>query len=280
MNEKLFQKFVTWMTVVVVIFACINFISILLQGRFSEILAPLPWIIGFAVILLVLAFKLPRVFKWVGDLIDALYTAYLKFLFNSLLVFLPVYVFSRISNWMASLEIFWLQVLSLVLWGVALCWSIWVLIFEKNRIWFLKWLRERISGFAPWAYSFNLIWIGVFFFASLTYILVNDGIIPLEPSGSAQFSLDIFLNFYTWHFLKAIPGFAITDTLHWKEPLTYESGWIGLLLLTFKIIVISPIIGAFIWYWRFVGKEEKNEAERRLRKTVHRTYRPKRRVLW
>ena len=59
------------------------------------------------------------------------------------------------------------------------------------------------------------------------------------------------------------------------------------MLLTFKIIVIAPIIGAFVWYWRFVRKENDDKAakknndkvDKRIRKTIPRTYRPKRRVL-
>jgi hypothetical protein len=121
--------------------------------------------------------------------------------------------------------------------------------------------------------------IGVYFFASLTYILVASNSTSLITPSFDETTLDTYLEFYTWHFLNAIPGFAVTDTLQWQEPLTYDSQWLGFIVLTFKVIIISPIIGAFIWYWRFIGKEEEKETGKRIRKTVYHTYRPKRSTL-
>jgi len=44
-----------------------------------------------------------------------------------------------------------------------------------------------------------------------------------------------------------VPLLSINKTLHWKEPLEY-SGWVGPLLLLFKVAVIGPGITAFAFY--------------------------------
>jgi len=294
MNEKLFIKLQAWLSMAAMIFACLYFPYLLLQRRWAEVLNSLTWGVVIMAIFMVLAIFSPKLFEWVGVVVGVATQAYLKFFFNSMLVFAPASLFSWFSRQMLLFKAFEIQALSLSLWGIIFLVAIRVLLYEDKRMRFFKWLRERISGFAPWAYSINLIWIGVFFFASLTYILVEQGRISFATFGEAQISFDRYLDFYLWHFIKAIPGFAITDTLRWQEPLTYNGGWIGVLLLLFKITMISPVIGAFIWYGRFVAgekqaaqkkQEEEQEKQveltlgaRQIRKTTHRTYRPRRRI--
>jgi hypothetical protein len=52
----------------------------------------------------------------------------------------------------------------------------------------------------------------------------------------------------------ALPLLKVTETLHWEKPLTYNSAWVGLLLLGFKVTVIVPVIAAFAWYWAYLER--------------------------
>src|SRR5207248_10094477 len=64
-----------------------------------------------------------------------------------------------------------------------------------------------------------------------------------EPQARVSYLLDFFL----WHLLEEVPLLSINKTRHWKEPLEY-SGWVGTLLLLFKVAVIGPAITAFAFY--------------------------------
>ena len=279
MNKKLLQLFGGVVYLLALISGCVLAIAQMLQGEWKEVLSPLPWILGFVIVLLLIQLLFPKVSLWFSSTVEAGYEAFLKFLFHYLLILLPIFVFSRLSTLLVALNIVWIQIMILVLWGALLFCAILAIVYEKNRIRFFRWLRDQISGFVPWAYSVVLFMIGVYFFASLTYILVAGNRVSLITPSFDETTLDTYLEFYTWHFLNAIPGFAVTDTLQWKEPLTYDSQWIGFIVLVFKASIISPIIGTFVWYWRFISKEEEKETRKRIRKTVYHTYRPKRNTL-
>jgi hypothetical protein len=64
-----------------------------------------------------------------------------------------------------------------------------------------------------------------------------------EPQERFSFLIDFFL----WHILEEVPLLSVNKTLHWKEPLEY-SGWVGSILLLFKVAVIGPAITAFAFY--------------------------------
>jgi hypothetical protein len=253
------------------IIACIFAYQFFQNSSSTEIIQ---WLIGFAV-LIVLGI-LRANFPAVENFINSVLATYFRFTFWYLLFFLPVLPFYALYDYVTANLPPWLQVLVLFLWGTSLAAAIWVLVLEKNRIRLFHWLRKRVGTSAPLAYAFNLMWIAIFFFSSITFTLVQSGVLRWnEPTGQ-EVTSGAVMDFYLWHFLDAVPVFKITDTLLWKEPLTYDNSWVGLLLLMFKIIVISPIIGAFLWYWRYLGKEKAVEDRKRhTRKRVPRTYHPK-----
>jgi hypothetical protein len=49
--------------------------------------------------------------------------------------------------------------------------------------------------------------------------------------------------FYLWHLIKSIPLLEIPDTFDWKPPVTYSGVISGLLLLTYRLLVLAPAIG-------------------------------------
>jgi hypothetical protein len=174
----------------------------------------------------------------------------------------------------------WNLILILSLWGVCLIAAIWAILFEKNRIRLFSWLGQRVGIYAPLVYSFGVMWIGIYFFSSFTYTLIRFDILHWIDHNNQNITLVTLSSFYFWHFMDAMPVFKITNTLLWNQPLTYDSHQIGLLLLSFKIIVISPIIGAFVWSWRFLGQGKKEETTKiRIQKRVPRTYHRKHQVL-
>jgi hypothetical protein len=48
---------------------------------------------------------------------------------------------------------------------------------------------------------------------------------------------------YGWHFCDAIPALKVTETLNWAEPVKLTDPISGMLLLSFKLLVILPVVG-------------------------------------
>jgi hypothetical protein len=113
---------------------------------------------------------------------------------------------------------------------------------------------QKVGRFTPFIYSFNVLWIAMVFFSSVTYVLVEHELMKFSGSAEQDVSPEALLDFYGWHFLDALPLLKVNETLHWEKPLTYDSAWVGLLLLGFKVTVIVPVIAAFAWYWAYLGR--------------------------
>lgn len=94
----------------------------------------------------------------------------------------------------------WSHVLILITWGILLVVATWVLVVEKYRIGFFNWFREHVGTYAPIAYSFSIMWTGIYFFSSLTYVLLQRGILHWTVTTGQSISMSDIGNFYLWHF--------------------------------------------------------------------------------
>ena len=177
----------------------------------------------------------------------------------------------------AATSLTWPQISLLGLWGILLFGALWLLSIEKQREKFFAWIRKLFGGWAPFLCAFTLLYVATGFFGSVTYLLVKNNLLPWTPADQ-KITADQIADFYLWHFVDAIPVLKVNSTLLWEQPLTYDNGGIGFLLLLFKIVVISPVIASFFWYRQFVAKEKKKEESKGApQKIVYRIYRPKRR---
>ena len=121
----------------------------------------------------------------------------------------------------------------------------------------VKSLSEWLGKVTPFVYAFDLLVVAAMFFSSVTFVLVQHNVVALSLPTGASPSYSDLLNFYVWHFLEAVPLLKVNDTLQWKAPMTYQAGWIGGILLLFKIAVILPVITAFAWYWKRASEKDK-----------------------
>lgn len=205
--------------------------------------------IGMSVILLFVFLKIR--YESAARIIERAFSAYFLFTWSMLITLAPINLFYWLTPLILNNLPISFQIVVFVVWGLLLILAVWLVATEKNRERVLKRLR-KFSLFAPIAYSFNLLMIAILFFSSVTYVLVNHGVLKLNGPTGAQVSPEAIRDFYSWHFLHAVPLLKVNETLHWKEPLTYESGWVGLILLLFQLTVILPVIAAFAWR----GKKE------------------------
>ena len=181
---------------------------------------------------------------------------------------LPIALFQALSRWMVERQPpLTLQVMVLVLWGALLTGAISLIATERSRA-RLYTVLGRIGALAPLVYTFNVLFIAMVFFALATSLLAgSDPSVLVVPNADAtsqvklndpQERFSFLLDFYLWHILEEVPLLSVNKTLHWKEPLEY-SGWIGPVLLLFKVAVIVPALAAFAFY---VGRRRTDPAPR------------------
>jgi hypothetical protein len=249
MSEKVTgsKKVVIWKFLLFFAFA------ILLGGSFMRYVMKdsLGDVLGFSILMsvsLLLVFLGNR-YPAFGPVITRMFGAYMLFLLWMVITLAPVTGLYLLSPIILNKLRMSFQIVVFVVWGLLLMLAVWLVATETNRERFLKPLRE-LSLFAPVAYAFNVLMIAILFFSSVTYVLVNHGVLKLNaPAGAqgVQISPEVIRDFYSWHFLNAVPALKVNETLHWKEPLTYESGWVVVVLLLFQLTVIVPVIAAFAW---------------------------------
>ncbi len=217
---------------------------------------PIMELIGSALLVLVIVVIgiLNRRFKIIESTINRLFTAYFRFLGWLCISLGPLLLFTWLSRYVLANHMLSFQLIIFLLWGLLLVWAVTLIFTHKRRELFFEKL-QKLGSFTPIVYAFNLLMIAVTFFSSITYALAQRGVISLTHSQPAAISHGAVTDFYMWHFLDAVPFLEVNKTLHWDEPLTYSSGWIGFTLLVFKILVILPVIAAFAWYWKKVDSD-------------------------
>jgi hypothetical protein len=168
----------------------------------------------------------------------------------------PIGLFQSLSRWMLDGQSLVLQIAVLLLWAALLTGAISLIATEGSRTRLYTALR-RIGALAPLIYTFNVLWIAMVFFALATCLLAgfDPSVLAIPNSDAAsqtkladpQERYSYLLDFFLWHILEEVPLLSVNKTLHWKEPLEY-SGWVGPILLLFKVAVIGPAITAFAFY--------------------------------
>src|SRR5437867_7603279 len=250
-----------WKRILPVVTALIFWVAIALALVSFVRNASLGKILGWAAVIAAataLVFLNDR-FPIIGRIINRLITGYFLFFGWVFVVLGPLVLFNWLSQLIRSLSVRF-QVIVFGAWGLLLGWAVVLIATERKRERFFN-RFQRIGALAPVAYSLNLLFIALLFFSSVTFVLAERGALKLNKSPDSPISPDNVLLFYTWHFLEALPLLKVNQTLHWSEPLTYDSGWVGLLLLLFKMAVIIPVIGAFAWYWKQVGAQKRASAQ-------------------
>ena len=173
--------------------------------------------------------------EWIEKGYARIFNAYVRFLAWMVVAFLPMTIMLKLNERIVKLpRIF--QVVAT----------------ESRRVILFRGLEQKIGRFTPLAYSFNLLMIAMIFFSSVTYLAAHEKIRMIQPAGSSV-SVESLQNFYLWHFLEALPLLKVNETVGWKNPLSYESAFVGWILLLFKLAVIVPVIACFASYWRNLG---------------------------
>ena len=188
-------------------------------------------------------------FKKVDLAVNTFFSAARAFSVWLSLTALVLMVFGWVSQWILDTRGPTLQVIPLVVWGLLLGLALFFISTKKGREKLFSRLK-KLGFLAPFAYSVNVLSIAVLFFSATTYVLVDHGFLRVNPVNGSSPPPMSYVLFFFWHFVDAVPVLKINEAFHWNQPLTYDSTWLGVTLLVFKITVIVPVIGAFASYWK------------------------------
>ena len=182
---------------------------------------------------------------------DGLATAAVFVAFLTLVIFSGMlYALSPIwaaQNWPTWAIAALLPVFVAVL-GVAL---FWLFEEERRRRLFSAVMRDGLFGWlSPLIVAALVFLFAVSVFSVATYVLLDWRAVNLTTPFCQQcpIELDDVLNFYTWHFLQAVPLLMINESLQWDAPLVFTGALAGWIVLAFKAAVIVPLIQAIRTY--------------------------------
>jgi hypothetical protein len=233
-------------------------IVILLFGALAYV-GLIPWPVVFF-LLVFFAFALAtakwpaleRAVEWLPGVVSRFFLKFYAILIG-LIPGLGAFVLSR------NISVLWIQVVFFVVTAAVVALAFWRFSTKMRRWRVFEWLDGGgvlgipLGGWAvPIVLAWNTLWISIALFSSLTFALFERGGITLttparvDPVGAGQIA-----DLYVWHFLEMIPLVQATETLGWSTPLVHDSFFVGVLLLSFKIFVILPLIGLFKTYWDY-----------------------------
>lgn len=141
------------------------------------------------------------------------------------------------------------RVLLLVLFGSLLAFLVGWISWPKRREASLK----RLGRFEPWAalaYAAAVLVAMVFYFAGLTFVLVDEGWLAFAPNPPRAEMVGRLTDFYGVRLVDAIPGLGLADTLRLSTPLEYRQSGIGILVLAFQVAAIAPVVATVRTFWK------------------------------
>jgi hypothetical protein len=137
----------------------------------------------------------------------------------------------------------------------VLLWVLWKIRRDPGRV-----------GLYALAVVLSVVTIGVCIevFAGLVALLWQDGM--LQAATDDPPSLWRTESYYLWHLLSAVPLLSTPDTVGWHEPKLFTDHLAGGLLLTFKLVVIAPLVRLGLSGYQLVERrrlEQRGQDEQR-----------------
>jgi hypothetical protein len=129
---------------------------------------------------------------------------------------------------------------------------------EPSRTSFFSALKAN-GRLQPLMFMVGVFYVAMGVFSSLTLAIYDRS--AFELASGSSFEAARVADFYGWHFLDAIPGVNLTDTLQLKRPMTYDAAGVGWLLLAFKVAVIIPLIAGLRVWWQSWFERGANNTE-------------------
>ena len=188
-------------------------------------------------------------FEIVDRGVQKFFSAWLWFCVWAFVSLVPLTVFRFLSEYILTNFSLPFQIAAFTGWGLLLAGTLLLIATERNRDRLFE-VLQKVGGLTPVIYSVNVLMMAVIFFSAVTYVMASHEIVTLRSRTGQPIGLASLLDFYVWHFLEAVPLLKVNQTIRWDEPWTYDSSAVGWILLLFKLVVIVPVIGAFIGYWK------------------------------
>jgi hypothetical protein len=142
----------------------------------------------------------------------------------------------------ASLGTWALESLTVTALFVLSAWAVRVGSFWQR---WLPWLPRKETAFTVLLDACRSLFMLTAMFAALSAVLHSHGWLTAKPSGN-EGSVWTALAYYGWNFLDSVPVLEVPKTLNWSLATTFTDHASGALLLTYKLLVIVPVVGVVV----------------------------------
>lgn len=106
-------------------------------------------------------------------------------------------------------------------------------------------------------------------FAGANLLLWRQGAVSPSPTAGEP-SLWATEQLYAWHLANAVPLVSVPNTIGWREPKLFTDQLSGVLLLTFKLAVLVPLIHLAVSGYRVAEQRTMASRERREKRALRR----------
>ena len=93
-------------------------------------------------------------------------------------------------------------------------------------------------------------WIGLF-------LSVHNWVAIAGADGTKRGDLGFYVAAFGYETAKAIPVIDVGDTFQWKAPYSHSGIPAGMLILVFRIAVLTPVVGFYGAYWNHVRERRR-----------------------
>jgi len=107
--------------------------------------------------------------------------------------------------------------------------------------------RRRFNGMSgPEVFSLFVVTalLGVVAFAAASTLWA--AVAPAEYSSTRPLSIGVFVDFYTWLLIDALPGIKMWTTFGVEPPVTYTHAFPGFLVLGFRLLITIYLLKSFL----------------------------------
>jgi hypothetical protein len=117
---------------------------------------------------------------------------------------------------------------------------------------------DRFGLAAPTLFAATVALYALVLFSWVGSVLSAHGWVSISgTNGIRNGGLGFYMAAFGYEMAKAIPVIDLSDTFQWKAPYNHSGIMAGMLILLFRVAVLTPIIGFYGAYWRHVRERRK-----------------------
>ncbi|MGN6793425.1 MAG: hypothetical protein ACTHJW_13665, partial [Streptosporangiaceae bacterium] len=117
---------------------------------------------------------------------------------------------------------------------------------------------DRFGFVAPTLFAAAIVLYALVLFAWIgSFLSVHNWVSISGTDGTRREDLGFYIAAFGYEAAKAIPVIDVGDTFQWKAPYSHSGIPAGMLILMFRVAVLTPVVGFYGAYWSHVRESRK-----------------------